>query len=208
MVLPTIKRNRLDIIRYLIKRKLSFANLCVLVSPSFPISQSLNLSFSFFLPVPLSRVGGGNAAGQFTATNLQAATTVNSTNAIKAAGYGGVMFDAEEVIGDAASVVGAFKAAFAACKSAGLKVGVTTSHSAPYATDTPEVAVALVKAWAGTFPFKYLIKRNLSFANLCDLVSPSLPCFNLSISLSLYLIYLTHPSPRPPARAWPLACMA
>eukprot|EP00729_Bicosta_minor_P004956 gene4956-4683_t len=93
-------------------------------------------------------LGGGNAAGQFTATNLQAATTVNSTNAIKAAGYGGVMFDAEEVIGDAASVVGAFKAAFAACKSAGLKVGVTTSHSAPYATDTPEVAVALVKAWA------------------------------------------------------------
>ena len=85
--------------------------------------------------------------GQFTPANLKAATTSNSTQSIKAAGYNGVMFDAEEVIGDAPSVVSAFKAAFAACKAAGLKVGVTTSHSAPYATDTPEVAVALIKAW-------------------------------------------------------------
>ena len=57
------------------------------------------------------------------------------------------MFDAEEVIGDASSVVNAFKGAFKALKAAGLKVGVTTSHSAPYQTDTPDVAVALIKAW-------------------------------------------------------------
>lgn len=58
------------------------------------------------------------------------------------------MFDAEEVVGAAADVVPAFAAAFKACKAASLKVGVTISHSAPYQTDSPAVAVALVRAWA------------------------------------------------------------
>lgn len=41
-----------------------------------------------------------------------------------------------------------FAKAFEACKAANLSVGVTVSHSAPYQTDTPTDAVALVKAWA------------------------------------------------------------
>lgn len=57
------------------------------------------------------------------------------------------MFDVEEVQGSAVTTVPAFAAAFRACKAASLKVGVTVSHSAPYQTDTPAVAVALVRAW-------------------------------------------------------------
>ena len=58
------------------------------------------------------------------------------------------MFDAEEIVGSASAMVPAFHGAFAACKAANLSVGVTTSHSAPYQTDTPADAVALIKAWA------------------------------------------------------------
>ena len=58
------------------------------------------------------------------------------------------MFDVEEVQGSASVIVPAFSAAFVALKKAGLQTGVTTSHSAPYQTDTPEDAVAMVKAWA------------------------------------------------------------
>ena len=58
------------------------------------------------------------------------------------------MFDAEEISGSAATMVPLFASAFAACKAASLSVGVTVSHSAPYKTDSPEDAVALIKAWA------------------------------------------------------------
>ena len=58
------------------------------------------------------------------------------------------MFDAEEIVGSASVMVPAFHGAFAACKAANLSVGVTVSHSAPYQTDTPADAVALIKAWA------------------------------------------------------------
>ena len=44
-------------------------------------------------------------------------------------------------------MVPAFESAFAACQSNGLSVPVTTSHSAPYQTDSPQVAVDLVKSW-------------------------------------------------------------
>ena len=53
-----------------------------------------------------------------------------------------------QVIGPASTMVSAFAAAFAACKRSGLKVAVTTSHSAPYQVDAPAIAVELVKAWA------------------------------------------------------------
>ncbi len=114
-------------------------------------------------------LGGGNAAREFTAEALQSIS--GSLDAIVAANYTGVVFDAEEVLayepgrlrprgsrasmrhvcrssGPASTMVSAFAAAFAACKRSGLKVVVTTSHSAPYQVDAPAVAVELVKAWA------------------------------------------------------------
>jgi len=57
------------------------------------------------------------------------------------------MFDVEEVQGSSSSMIGMFSSAFSACKQAGLIVGVTTSHSAPYQCDTPADAVAFIKAW-------------------------------------------------------------
>ena len=61
--------------------------------------------------------------------------------------YTGVLFDIETVYGSSSVLVEAFAAAFKAMKDGGFKVGVTTSHSAPYETDTPEVAVDLVNSW-------------------------------------------------------------
>jgi hypothetical protein len=94
-------------------------------------------------------LGGGNAAGEFTAEALQTISRKASLDAIVGANYTGVVFDVEEVVGPSSVMVGAFAAAFAACKQSGLKVAVTTSHSAPYQVDSPSVAVDLVKAWAG-----------------------------------------------------------
>jgi hypothetical protein len=91
-------------------------------------------------------LGGGNSAGSFSAAALSA--IVRDVGAVNRSLYEGVMFDVEEVVGGAAALVPAFAAAFTACKKHGLLVGVTTSHSAPYATDTPADAVAFVKAWA------------------------------------------------------------
>ncbi len=99
--------------------------------------------------VKLLSLGGGNAAGEFDANSIAATATPTAIAAIIAAGYGGVMYDVEEVNGPAADTVPAFAAAFAALKNSSLLVGVTVSHSAPYQTDTPEDAVALAKAFAG-----------------------------------------------------------
>ena len=88
---------------------------------------------------------GGNSAGKFTVPILDGITS--DVSKIVTAGYDGVMFDVEEVHGSADVLVPAFKRAFAASKAVGLKVGVTTSHSAPYTTDTPSDAIALVEAW-------------------------------------------------------------
>jgi len=93
-------------------------------------------------------LGGGNAAGMFDANSLAAITAhCNGGGSIfKQAGYSGIVYDVEEVIGDM-SIVSSFSQSFQACKQAGLAVIVTTSHSAPYQTSTPDVAVALVKSW-------------------------------------------------------------
>jgi hypothetical protein len=90
-------------------------------------------------------LGGGNSAGVFTAAALSAIE--GSAAKIKAAGYDGVMFDVEEVTGPSSTMVNAFAKAFAAMKQGGLKVAVTTSHSAPYQCDSADDAVAFVKAW-------------------------------------------------------------
>ena len=93
-------------------------------------------------------IGGGNAAGQIGVADLRAIASKSNVSAIAAAGYAGVVFDVEEVIGAAAETGPAFAAAFAACKQQGLGVVVTTSHSAPYQTDSSADAVALVRGWA------------------------------------------------------------
>ena len=68
-------------------------------------------------------------------------------HAISEAGYGGVCFDVEETVGSSSELVPAFQKAFAAAKSSGLTVQVTTSHSAPYQADSASVVVDLVTAW-------------------------------------------------------------
>ena len=62
--------------------------------------------------------------------------------------YSGVVFDVEIVQGSSAETIPLFAKAFEVCKGLGLTVVVTTSHSAPYMTDTPQDAVEIVKAWA------------------------------------------------------------
>jgi len=91
-------------------------------------------------------LGGGNSAGVFNAGSL--INIGSSGEYIKSnSSYEGVLFDVEIVYGTSATMVPAFASAFTKLKAAGLKVGVTTSHSAPYMTDTPQVAVDLVKSW-------------------------------------------------------------
>jgi len=91
-------------------------------------------------------LGGGNSAGVFNAQSLStigiAAEYIKNNST-----YDGVMFDVEIVYGASSVVVPAFAQAFKAMKEQNLLVGVTTSHSAPYMTDTPDVAVELVKSW-------------------------------------------------------------
>lgn len=89
-------------------------------------------------------VGGGNSAGVFSASSLQAVTS--KAHAIKQ-NYSGVMYDVEIVSGSSGSMIPLFKESFAAMKRVGLTVGVTTSHSAPYDSSSPQLAVDLVKAW-------------------------------------------------------------
>jgi len=90
-------------------------------------------------------IGGGNAGGIFTVSAISKITSACRSGAFK--NYNGICYDIEIVKGDSGSVVSAFKSSFAACKSSGLKVFVTTSHSAPYDTATPQVAIDLVRSW-------------------------------------------------------------
>jgi len=90
-------------------------------------------------------LGGGNSAGVFTVDSLS--TISMAAKQILKAGYEGVMFDVEEVEGKSSKVVNGFKAAFKNLKAAGLTIAITTSHSAPYQTDSPQVAIDLVKSW-------------------------------------------------------------
>ena len=56
---------------------------------------------------------------------------------IKAASYDAVVFDIEKVVGPSSTMIPLFTQAFAKAKEVGLKTVLTTSHSAPYNTDTP-----------------------------------------------------------------------
>lgn len=88
---------------------------------------------------PFLSLGGGNEHGRFTRENL--ADITSNVSKIVDAGYKGVCFDVEVADTGLASV---FRDAFSACKSKGLQVMVTTSHSAPYGA--PDAAV-LVQSW-------------------------------------------------------------
>lgn len=90
-------------------------------------------------------LGGGNGAGEFSADVLKDITA--NMWRVLAANYTGVVFDAEIISGSADDMIPRFALAFRQAKAIGLKVVVTMSHSAPYQTDTPQDAVAFVKAW-------------------------------------------------------------
>merc|ERR1711918_209760 len=53
----------------------------------------------------------------------------------------------EKVSGSADTLIPLFDEAFSKCKQVGLQVGLTTSHSAPYETDSPSDAKRLVESW-------------------------------------------------------------
>eukprot|EP00798_Chlamydomonas_sp_ICE-L_P016845 gene16845-23125_t len=81
-------------------------------------------------------LGGGNAAGRFSAADLTKIIAAINSNQFSA--YAGIVFDIEE--GDS-GLATAFANAFAATKAKGLKVLVTVSHSAPYGI--PDAAVLM-----------------------------------------------------------------
>ena len=100
-------------------------------------------------------IGGGNAAGQFTVSSL-AAIAKDMHYIVESEQYSGVIFDVEILIGDSAPLIKGFNKVFKAAKKAGLQVGVTTSHSAPYQTDTPQVAIDVVKSWVTSDDIDFL----------------------------------------------------
>jgi len=110
-------------------------------------------------------LGGGNSAGTFNVDSLNSIATSAETIKSSSTGYDGVLFDVEIVYGSSSAVVPAFAAAFKGLKEGGLKVGVTTSHSAPYMTDTPQVAVDLVKSWVKDSNIDFLSPQLYSSGN-------------------------------------------
>ena len=101
-----------------------------------------------YLGKPYITIGGGEGddkAGVFT---LDAINRVKDNLDKITDDYSGVIFDIEVAEGDnSASLVKAFEETFIAAKNLNLQVGVTTCHTAPYLTDTPQIAVDLVKSW-------------------------------------------------------------
>ena len=96
-----------------------------------------------FNPKLLS-LGGGN---YFWANGVLRDINDTAISQIKDAGYMGIVYIVESVLGSSSEMVPAFAASFAKVKAAGLNVIVSTTHSAPYDCDTPQDAVDLVKAW-------------------------------------------------------------
>lgn len=86
-------------------------------------------------------VGGGNGHGKFNQAGLQSIISAIKDDTFVKAGYDGICFDVEEAEGGLKT---SFAAAFAAAKTKGLSVFVTTSHSAPYGA--PDGAT-LVRSW-------------------------------------------------------------
>ena len=87
-------------------------------------------------------LGGGNGHGLLSTQMLR--DFASSIPAIMNAGFNGVCFDVERSHHES-EMIPAMQAAFASCKTAGLRVMVTTSHSAPVVYDSPPGA--LVASW-------------------------------------------------------------
>lgn len=102
-------------------------------------------------------LGGGRSEAAFNPEALSGLVEGSEAIAqIKDAGFAGVCFDVEEAHGDTKELITAFERSFAALKKAGLNVMVTTSHSAPYETDSDEARVAIVDAWVKSPNIDYL----------------------------------------------------
>lgn len=82
-------------------------------------------------------LGGGNKNGVLSVDMLNGFGS--HIPSIQGAGFNGVCFDVEE---SSAQMIPAMQAAFAACKAAGLRVLVTTSHSAPVRGSSQGAVVA------------------------------------------------------------------
>ena len=80
-------------------------------------------------------IGGGNENGMFNETTIS--KVIRDIPLVKQANYSGLVFDIEYVKGTSSDMIPLFKKAFDRAKSYGLMTVVTTSHSAPYSTDTP-----------------------------------------------------------------------
>ena len=91
-------------------------------------------------------IGGGNAAGGFSVDTLNAITQ-DMDYIVQSEQYSGIVFDVEICMGESADLIAAFNTTIDTAKQAGLIVGITSSHSAPYQTDTPQIAVDIVKSW-------------------------------------------------------------
>ena len=102
-------------------------------------------------------LGGGRSEAAF---NLEALSGLveggQEIEMIKDAGFAGVCFDVEEAHGPTDELIEAFERSFAALKNAGLNVMVTTSHSAPYETDSDDARVKIVDAWVKSGNIDYL----------------------------------------------------
>ena len=102
-------------------------------------------------------LGGGRSEAAFTPEALSGLVEGSKDiEAIKDAGFAGVCFDVEEAHGSAEDLISAFERSFIALKQAGLRVMVTTSHSAPYETDSDETRVALVDSWVRSDNIDYI----------------------------------------------------
>jgi len=88
-------------------------------------------------------IGGGNHNGVLSADVLT--QFIADLNQVQ--GFDGIMFDVEKVRGSFDTVNPKFNAAFAAVKAAGMKVAITVSHTAPYDTDSPQIATQLVQSF-------------------------------------------------------------
>ena len=102
-------------------------------------------------------LGGGRSEAAFTPEALSGLVEGSKDiEAIKDAGFAGVCFDVEEAHGSAKDLIAAFERSFIALKQAGLSVMVTTSHSAPYETDSDATRVALVDSWVKSDNIDYI----------------------------------------------------
>merc|ERR1711988_719650 len=109
-------------------------------------------------------IGGGNNNGILNASVL----TQFVADLGQVQGYDGIMFDVEKVRGSFDTVNPKFNAAFAAVKAAGMKVAITVSHTAPYDTDSPQIATQLVHP---SWPTPTLISYPRSSTHLVGRIS-------------------------------------